>query len=79
MVEIELIFPLKAAFSEIWAIFSNLQYLAMKLGHLPKFQKLHMYSLSTLGGGGGENEVIFALLAAASDIRGEFQYCHIWV
>ncbi len=30
--------------------FSKLQYLDMKLGKWPKFQKLHIYPLSTPGG-----------------------------
>ncbi len=36
--------------------FSKLPYLGMKYGKWPKFQKLHIYCLSTPpGGGGGRN------------------------
>ena len=43
-----------------------------QLGHLPKF---HIYSLSTPG---VEIELIFTLGAAVSEIRADFQNCHIW-
>ncbi len=46
-----------------------------QLGHLPKFQKLHIYSISPSG---VENELIFTLWAAVSEIRADFQNCHIW-
>ncbi len=49
-VEIELIFALRAAVSEILADFVKLPYLGMKLVNRPKFQKLNIYSLSTLEG-----------------------------
>ena len=48
----------------------EMPYLGMKLGHLPKGQKLHIYSLSTPGG--GEIELIFALRAAVSEIWADF-------
>ena len=122
-VEIGPIFTLQTAVSEILADFQNChtKYLGMKLGHWPKFQKLHIYSLSTLVGQnwayfrstgssfrdtgplsklpylgvkpghwpkcqklhaclplGVEIELIFALRAAVSEIRADFQNCHIW-
>ncbi len=40
-------FALQTAVSEILANFQNLPYLDMKLGHCPKFQKFHVYTLST--------------------------------
>ena len=43
--EIKLIFALRAAVSKIRADF-QLPYLAMKLGHWPKFQKLHILYLN---------------------------------
>ena len=46
-VEIELIFTLRAAVSEITSQFSKVPYLGTKLGHWPKFQKLNIYSLSS--------------------------------
>ena len=49
-VEIELIVALWAAVSEVQANFQKLPYLGMKLGKWPKFQKLHIYPLSTPGG-----------------------------
>ena len=50
--EIELIFALRAAVSEIARQFSKLPYLGMKLGMWPtwpKFQKLHIHPISTQG------------------------------
>ncbi len=47
-----------------------------QLGHWPKFQKLHIYSLSTSGS--VEIELVFILCAAAYKIRADFQNCHIW-
>ncbi len=46
-----------------------------QLGHLPKFQKLHIYSISTSR---IKIELIFALRAAVSEIQVDFQNCHIW-
>ena len=46
-----------------------------QLGHLPKFQKLHLYSISTSG---VEIKLIFTLWAAFSEIRADLQTCHIW-
>ncbi len=46
-----------------------------QIGHLPKFQKLHIYSISTSG---VEIELIFTLWAAVSEIRAHFKNCHIW-
>ncbi len=46
-----------------------------RLGHLPMFQKLHIYSISTSG---VEIELIFTLWAAVSQIYADFQNCHIW-
>ncbi len=48
--EIDLIFAIWAAVSEIRGRFSKLPYLGMKLCHWPKYQKLHIYSFSTPGG-----------------------------
>ena len=47
-----------------------------KLGHWSKFQKLHIYSLSTPEG--VEIELIFALRTVVSEILAYFQNCHIW-
>ncbi len=57
--------------------FSKLPYLGMKLGHWPKFQKLHIhvYPVSTPG---GEIEFIFALRAAVCEIWADFQNCRTW-
>ncbi len=46
-----------------------------QLGHLPKFQKLHIYSISTSG---VEFGLIFTLWAVVSEIRANFQNCHIY-
>ncbi len=46
-----------------------------QLDHWPKFQKLHIYSLSTPG---VEIELIFALRAGVSEIRADFQNWYIW-
>ena len=58
--------------------FSKLLYWGMKCGIWKKFQKLLMDSLSTLG---GQNIAFFffALQASVSEIRADFQNCHIWV
>ncbi len=45
-----------------------------QLGHGPKFQKLHMHSLSNTR----QNWAIFALWAAVSEIMTDLQNCHIW-
>ncbi len=45
-----------------------------QLGHLPKFQKLHIFSISTSG---VEIKLIFALRAAVSEIQANFQNCHM--
>ena len=55
---------------------SKLPYLGMKLGHWRKFQKLHMYSLSTQRG--FKLSLCFLYMAAVSEIRADFQNCHIW-
>ncbi len=55
--------------------FSKLPYLDMELGHWAKFQKLHIYCLSTQG---IDIELIFPQLAAVSEIQADFQNCHIW-
>ena len=50
-----------------------------QIGHRPMFQKLHIHSLSTPGRrGGGLNCTYFALRATISEIRADFQNCHIW-
>ena len=49
--------------------FSKLTYLDMKLGHLPKFQKFHIYPFSTPG---GKIELIFTLQTAVSEIQADF-------
>ncbi len=46
-----------------------------QLGHLPKFQKLHIYSISNSG---VEIELIFPLWASVSEIHDDFQNFHIW-
>ena len=66
-VQIELIFALRTAVSEI----------------RPDFQSCHIgawnLAISTPEGGGGvEIELIFALWAAISSILADFQTCHIW-
>ncbi len=75
-VEIEVIFVLRAAVSEIWIHFSKLQYLSMKRGHWPKCQKLHIYPLSTPG----ESKLRLNLLYGQRFQRygDDFQNCHIW-
>ena len=55
--------------------FSKFAYLGMKLGDWEKFQKLHIYSLSTPE---GEIKLSFALRAAVLEIRENFQNFHIW-
>ncbi len=45
-----------------------------QLDHWPKYQKLHIYLFLPQG---GEIEFIFALRAALSEIRADFQNCHI--
>ena len=57
------------------ARFSKFPYLGMKLGHWPKCQKLK-YTLFLPYG--VEIELIFALWAAVSERRADFQNCHIW-
>ena len=47
----------------------------MELGHWLKFQKLYIYSLSSPG---SEINLTFALRAAVSEIRTDFQNFHIW-
>ncbi len=56
--------------------FSKLPYLGMKLGHWPKFHKLHMYTFFLPQG--VESELVFALRATVSEIRANFQNCYIW-
>ncbi len=48
-----------------------------QLGHLPKFQKFHIFSISTSG---VKIELIFTLhvWAAVFEIHADFQNCHIW-
>ena len=56
--------------------FSKLPYLGMKLSHWPKFQKMHIYTLSTPW---GRNWAFyFAPEAAVTKIQDDFQNCHIW-
>ncbi len=57
----------------VW--FSKLPYLGMELGHWQNIQKLHIYSLSTAR---GWNWATFALRAAVSETRADFQTCHVW-
>ncbi len=47
--EIDLIFVLEPAVSEITTDFQNCDILGMKLSHGQKIQKLHIYTLSTPG------------------------------
>ena len=65
-----LVFALRATVSEIQAHFQNCHiFLGMKLGHWPKFQKLHIYSHSTPE---GPNQAYFPLCAAVSELWGWF-------
>ncbi len=47
----------------------------MKLRHWPKCQKLHIYPLSTLR---HRNWAYFFSMGTVSEIRANFQNCHIW-
>ncbi len=47
----------------------------MELGNWPKFQKLHLYSLSTPG---GRNWASFPSTGSGFQDRADFQSCHIW-
>ncbi len=49
----------------------------MKLGHWPKCQELHIYSLSLVPKG-VEIELIFALRTVVSEVMANFQNSHIW-
>ena len=73
-VEIELIFTLRGAVSEMQAEFQNCSILAWNWAIWPKFQKLHIYMYSQ----GVEIELIFALWSAFSEIQADFLNCHIW-
>ena len=55
--------------------FSQLSYLGMKLGHWPKFQKLHIYLFLPQR---VKIELILALRAAVSEIWADFLNCYIW-
>ncbi len=47
-----------------------------QLGHLPKFQKLHIYSISNPR---GRNWAYFhSMSSSVSERRANFQNCHIW-
>ena len=63
-VETELIFTVRAVVSKIRADFQNCHILGMKLDHWPKFQKLHIYSLSIPV---GRNRSYFDLWATVKD------------
>ncbi len=54
---------------------AKLLYLGMNLGYWLKFQKLDMYLCLPQG---VEIKLIFVLRAAVSEIRADFQNCHIW-
>ncbi len=68
-VEIELIFySTDSGFRDIGR-FSKLPYLGMKLGHQPKFQKLHIYPLSTPR---GQNWAYFSSTGSGFRDTGQF-------
>ena len=71
-VEIELIFSLRVVVSEIRVNYQNCPIFAW---NWPKFQMLHIYSLSTSM---GRNWDYFAPWAVVSEIWGDFSNCHIW-
>ena len=74
-VKIELIFDLHCTWSSFrdTGNFQHCHNLGMKLGHWPKFQKLHIQAVYPGGGGGVKIELtgIFALWAAVSKIRAQ--------
>ncbi len=75
-VEIELIFALRAAVSDILAgFFSTLPYLSIKLGH---WQSSRSCTYTLFLPKGFKIELIFVLWATVSDILTVFQNCHIW-
>ena len=74
-VEIELIFRSTGSGFCDTGTLSKLAYLGMKHGHWPKFQKLHVYSLSAQG---GWNLDYFHPNGSNSKILVYFQSCHIW-
>ncbi len=55
--------------------FSKLPFWGMKVGHWPKFQKLHIYFFLPQG---GEIKLVLPLRAAVLEIRADFRNCHIW-
>ena len=67
-------YPIGSGFGDT-SRFSKLPYLNMKLSKWPKFQKLHIYTLSTQR---GRNWAYFGVQAAFSEIRNNFQTSHIW-
>ena len=73
--EIELMFALRAAVSEILTIFLKLPYLGRKLGHWQKFRSCTYTLFLSLG---VETELMFTLRAAVSEILAVFQNGHIW-
>ena len=73
--EIELIFTLRAAVSEIQANFQNCH-----IGHetWPLANVPEVAYVSNFNPRGVEIELIFALQTAVSEIWADFQNCHIW-
>ena len=82
------VYPLSTPGSWYWAYFcytgsgfrdigpfSKLPYLGMKHGKWLKFQKLHICYLSTPR---GQNWAYFCSTGSGSEIRANFQNCHIW-
>ena len=55
--------------------FSRLPYFGMKLGKWPKFQKLHIYSLSTVE---GQNWAYFCSTGSGFRDTANYLNCHIW-
>ncbi len=74
--EIELIFALQAAVSQIKVDFQNFSYIWAWNVPSGKFQKLYIQFFPPQG---VEIELIFALREAVSEMRADFQNCHIWV
>ena len=62
--------------------FSKLPHLGMKLGHSPRSLGHSPRSYTYIGSPflpqGADIELIFALRATVSEIRADFQNCHIW-
>ncbi len=65
----KLIFTPWAVVSEIWADFSKLLYMSMKLGYWLKFQKMHIQSFSTPG---GRNSAYFPSTGSGFQDTGRF-------